>query len=81
MEDAWLAEKEQRDSVHVEATSCDRDIHLNEHPKCSRTEEPSRKRKRLVRGPKLALDKILDQPCPIHSVLLNTNPTHSLRAC
>ena len=27
------------------------------------------------------LDELLDKPCPIHSVLLNTNPTHSLRAC
>ena len=29
----------------------------------------------------MVLDKLLDKPCPIHSVLLNTNPTHSLRAC
>ena len=31
--------------------------------------------------PRSELDELLDKPCPIHSVLLDANPTHRLRAC
>jgi hypothetical protein len=39
--------------------------------------EPAEKRNK----PRTVLDELLDKPCPIHSALLNTNPTHRLRAC
>ena len=39
--------------------------------------EPNEKKTR----PCSVLDELLDKPCPIHSVLLDANPTHRLRAC
>ena len=43
--------------------------------------EPVDKKNKPLIGPKTVLDELLDKPCPIHSVLLNTNTTHNLRPC
>ena len=85
MEDAWLAEKEQRDLIQGLSDSGDRRMRSSRRPKRSRADkrvnQPARKKKQPEQGPKSALDAILDEPCAIHSVSLNTNPTHRLRAC
>jgi hypothetical protein len=79
MEDAWTAQKGHTDLICAEETRSDRQTHLKGHSRRSTSNEPSRKRKKPATGPKTALDDLLDKPCPIHSILLNANPTHILR--
>lgn len=81
MEDAWLAEKEQKDSIQDLLESANK-RRTRRRQKRSRTEEqvarPEHQKKQPAKKPKTSLDAILDEPCAIHSVSLNTNPTHKL---
>lgn len=67
------------ESIHVEQPRKAQAKHL--YPRQSPEHEPAEKKNRSLAGPRTVLDELLDKPCPIHSVLFNTNPTHSLRAC
>ena len=79
MESAWKAQQMRVESTHAEQTRKARAKRV--YPWRSPEHEPAEKKNRSLAGPRTVLDELLDKPCPIHSVLLNTNPTHSLRAC
>jgi hypothetical protein len=78
MEDAWRAQKEQTDSICAKESKRARLKRL--HHSWPISNVPSGKKKKSATGSKTALDGLLDRHA-VHSVVLNDNPTHSLRAC
>jgi hypothetical protein len=79
MEYAWQAQLEQTESIRKEGSN--RARAKRTHPRRTPPYEPPKKRMKSLTGSRIVLDELLDKPRPIHSVLLNTNPTHRLRAC
>ena len=79
MECAWHAERLFSEPISIEYPRGDR--HKRIPPNRPAQLEPAKKRNRPLPGVSTVLDGLLDKPCPIHSVLLNTAPTHSLRTC
>ena len=80
IEDAWVAKKS-TDSICEHKLKRERPA-----PRCAPragtipTKRP-RKKKKTSALPRTTLNGLLDKPCPIHVVLLNSCQTHSLRNC
>ena len=79
MESTWQAERLLSEPTLTEYPRGDRKKRIP--PKRLAELEPAEQRNRPLAGVRTVLDGLLDKPCPIHSVLLNTSPSHSLRAC
>lgn len=84
MEDATLAEQEQKNSIQNLLDSANK-RHLRQGKNRSRISERADRhephKKQPVNKPKTTLDMILEKPRVVQSLSLNTNPTHKLQAC
>jgi hypothetical protein len=55
--------------------------HLGRSPSHAHIGRSAWKKKKTIARSGTTLDNFLDKPCPVHSVLLNSCPTDSLRDC
>lgn len=77
IEDAWLAE-ENTDSICEDYPERDQSAPRREPRKRNTPGDRPWNKKKTSGHPRTSLDGFLDKPCPIHAILINSCPTHSL---